>query len=329
MLRKSGYKKKRSSKKAVSKIEPAVISLNYEIQTNTTGVDNYIDLSRDLSDLNRRLYRQGMQYAVAGITVTDDLGTTRGLEVNVSTCGNTWIVQNAWKKGQALWMEMQKEVLESNPSVAGKWRDFKVLMNEEMAFANTRRALDGTMSAWQPGQEWTRSLFVVPQHDVDPGTGLVKAAEEWYACLVGPDDVANKIFSLVKAYEESRSTVQQITPNVPAGLPNSFYLKLQDDGSQDPELATIVIDENDQPPYAMGPGAYPGGEAFGAKGALTRVGRGIMNDFTPTLHMPGFTAECGFILINAKSTTGDDNARIQIHLVPGEYKGVMAVPMGQ
>ena len=246
------YKKPRSKKTMVSKIEPAVLTLNYEIITSPAGVGNYISLSRDLSNLNRRLYRQGMQYAVGGLTITDDLvvapATGRGLEINVSTAGNTWITQNAWKKGQALWMQMQKEVLESNPSVKGKWADFKVLMTEEMAFANTRRALDGSMSTWQPGQEWTRSLYVVPQHDVDPATGLVKAAEEWYACLIGPDDVGNKVFSLVKAYEESRSTVQPIAPNVPAALPNSFYLKLQDDGSQDPELAGVIIDENDQPP---------------------------------------------------------------------------------
>lgn len=323
------YKKPRSKKTMVSKIEPAVLTLNYELLVDPVGVDNYLSISRDLSNLNRRLYRQGMQYAIGGLTITDDLGAARGLEINVSTAGNTWITQNAWKKGQALWMQMQKEVLDSNPSVKGKWADFKILMTEEMASANTRKALDGSMSPWQPGQEWERSLYVVPQHDVDPATGLVKAAEEWFACLVGPDDVANKIFSLTKAYEESRSTVQTVTPNVPATLPNSFYLKLQDDGSQDPELAGVVIDENDAPPYAMGPGAYPGGEAFGVKGAMTRVGRGVMNNFTPLLNMPGFTAECGFIYINAKSTEGSANCRVQVHLVPGEYKGVLAVPMGQ
>jgi len=322
------YKKPRSKRTKVSKIEPAVLTLNYEIQTSTVGVDNYIDLSRDLSNLNRRLYRQGMQYAVGGLTVTDDLGTARGLEINISTAGNTWITQNAWKKGRALWMQMQQEVLESNPSVKGKWADFKVLMTEEMAFANTRRALDGAMATWQPGQEWTRSLYVVPQHDVD-AAGVVLPAEEWYACLIGPDDVANKVFSLTKAYEESRSTVQPTAPNVPATLPNSFYLKLQDEGSQDPELAGVIIEENDQPPYAMGPGTYPGGEAFGVKGSMTRVGRGVMNNFTPLLNMPGFTAECGFIYIAAKSTEGSDNCRVQVHLVPGEYKGVLAVPMGQ
>jgi hypothetical protein len=326
MAKKPAKKNKRSKKRAVRKIEPAVTTLNYDIDYSQVGVDNYISISRDLSNLNRRLYRQGMQYAIAGITVSDDVGSTRDIEINVSTAGNTWIVHNAWKKGQALWMEMQKNVLDSNPSVAGKWRDYKVLMTEEMAFSNTARALTGSMSAWPAGQEWTRSLYVVPQHEVD-AAGQPLPAEEWYACLIGPDDPAQKIFSLVKAYEESRATVQQVAPNVPGTLPNSFYLKLQDDGSQDPELATVIIDENDQPPYAT---AYPGGEAFGVKGAMTRVGRGTLNSNAPTLQMPGFTAECGFIYLNAKSATDvTGNVRVQVHLVPGEYKGVLAVPMGQ
>lgn len=326
MPKKTGYKNKRSKKRAVRKIEPAVTTLNYDINYSTVGVDNYIDLASDLSNINRRLYRQGMQYAVAGLTVTDEVGATRDLEINVSTAGNTWIVHNAWKKGQALWMEMQKEVLDSNPSVAGKWRDFKVRMTEQMAFVNTRRALNGSMGPWPAGQEWSQSKFVVPQHDVDPATGLVKPAEEWYASLIGPDDPASYVFSLVKAYEESRATVQSVAPNVPGTVPNSFYLKLQDDGSQDPELAAVIIDENDQPPYAD---AYPGGGSFTVGESLTRVGRAVLNANAPTLQMPGFTSECGFVHISGKSTQGTGNCRVQVHLVPGEYKGVLAVPMGQ
>ena len=330
MPKKTGYSNKRSKKMAVTKIEPAVTTLNYEIQVNTTGAPNFIDLASDLSNLNRRLYRQGMQYAVGGITFTEDLeNIDRALDISVFTAGNTWVTQNAWKKGQALWMEMQKEVLDSNPSVAGKWRDFKVLLAEDQAFVNTRRALDGLAAPWPAGQEWVRSVYVIPQHDVDPATGQVLAAQEWTACLVGPDDVASKRFSLVKAYEESRATVNEQVPNVPAALPTSFYLRLQDDGSQDPELAVVIENENDEPPYAMGPGEYPGSESFGPTGALTRVGRGVMNNFTPTMTIPGFTAECGLIKIAATSSVGTANVRMQVHLIPGEYKGVMAVPMGQ
>lgn len=313
----------------MKKMEPAVLSLNYEMPTSTVGVGRYIDIASDLSRLNRKLFRQGYQYAVAGITITDDVGVVTGLEVSVNTAGNSWITQNAWTKGYSLWNEMNKEVLEDNPSVQGKWADYKVRLTENQASANTIQALDGASAAWPVGAEWQYSTYVVPQHDVDPATGTVLAAEEWTAALVGPDDVANKRFSLVKAYEDSRATVQDIAPNVPVALPTSFYLQLMDDGSQDPELAAIIQDANDQPPYPNGAGQYPGGEGFGFAGAMTRVARGVKNDFTPTMTLPGFTAECGLLYITAKRSAGTDNTRIQVHLVPGNYRGVLAERMGQ
>ncbi len=313
--------------------QPAVTSLNYLLPTSEAGTSRYIDLAADLSKLNRKLFRQGYQYAVAGITITDDVDVSAALEITVNTAGNTWVTQNAWTKGYSLWNQMNQEVIDDNPSVQGKWADFKVYLTEAQSFGITLRALDGSMAAWPTGAEWAISTFVVPQHDVD-AAGNVLPAEEWIAALVGPDDLPNKRFSLVKAYEESRATVQDQAPNVPVALPDSFYLKLTDDGSQDPELAAVLVDANDQPPYPMGPGEYPGSSNFLGTSAspTTRVARGVKNDFTPTLQLPGFTAECGLMLITGTRAAGSgasSDARIQVHLVPGNYRGVMAVPMGQ
>ncbi len=317
------YPKKRS--KRTKKMEPAVTSLFYEMPV---GTSRYIDLAADLSKLNRKLFAQGYQYVVAGVTVTDDVGVTSALDVQIRTAGNNWITQNAWSKGCALWHEMQQEVLRDNPSVKGKWHDYKVFLTENQASSITLGAVDGASSAWPSGAEWNISTYVLPQHDVD-AAGNVLPAEEWVACLVGPDDAPNKRFSLVKAYEESRATVQDVAPNVPLALPNSFYLKLMDDGSQDPELAEVIRDENERPPYPNAAGEYPGGSAFGFAGALTTVARGVKNDFTPTMTLPGFTAECGLMYVTATRSAGAENCRLQIHLVPGNYRGVMAIPMGQ
>lgn len=318
----------KKSQRRMKKMEPAVTSLFYDIPS---GTSRFIDIASDLSRLNRKLYRQGYQYVVAGVTVTDDVGITSALDVSISTAGNTWVTQNAWTKGHALWTEMNREVLDDNPSVQGKWADYKVSLTENMAFANTISALNGAAGALASGYEWQKSIYVVPQHDVDPITGAVLPAREFTACLVGPDDLPNGVFSLVKAYEESRATVQDITPNVPAALPDSFYLKLTDDGSQDPELADVIIDANDQPPYSPIDGAYPGGAYYTTSEATTRVCRGVKNDFTPTMQLPGFTAECGLLRVDGTRPPGADNVnyRLQLHLVPGNYRGVMAIPMGQ
>ncbi len=316
-------------------LQPSVMSLWYEMPTSDGfGVSRFIDIASDLSRLNRKLFRQGYQYAIAGVTVIDDVDVTSSLDVSISTAGNTWVTQNAWTKGRALWNEMNKEALEDNPSIQGTWADFKVALTENQAAANTISALNGAAGPFLPGYEWAKSVYVLPQHDVDVvgATGTVKPAEEFTACLVGPDDMAGFVFSLTNAYEESRATVQDFnSPNVPVALPDSFYLKLTDDGSQDPELAQVIVEANDQPPYAMSPGAYPGGAGYSTSEATTRVARGVKNDFTPTMTLPGFTVECGLLRIDALRPAGaaSDNVRIQIHLMPGPYKGVMAVTMGQ
>ena len=78
----SSYKRTRRNK---NKMEPAVLSLNYEMPANTVGAGRYIDIAADLSRFNRKLFRQGYQYIVAGVTITDDVGVTSALDVSIST----------------------------------------------------------------------------------------------------------------------------------------------------------------------------------------------------------------------------------------------------
>ncbi len=207
------------------KMQPSILSLNYEMPTSQVGVGRYIDIASDLSKVNRKLFDQGRQYFIGGVTITDDVGVTNALEVSINTAGNNWIVQNAWTKGKAMWDEMNQEVLLDNPSIQGKWHDYKIRLSENQATANTLSVINGASAPWPVGAEWQYSTYVLPEHDVDPATGAILPAEEWTAALVGPDDVPNKRFSLVKAYEESRATVQDTAPNVPAALvakrPNS------------------------------------------------------------------------------------------------------------
>ena len=52
------------------KIEPAVTTLSFAIGTGTSGNESsYIDLSQCASLVNRRFYRQGINWAVAGIKI--------------------------------------------------------------------------------------------------------------------------------------------------------------------------------------------------------------------------------------------------------------------
>ena len=246
-------------------MQPAITDIFMKTNVGSVGSvshRNYVDTARELSKINRRLYSQSRLYGYQGLTFIwrqDPTNPVATIECSVRTAGNTWIVQNAHTKGEALWHQMQELVLEDNPSVAGKWHDFKVKLNDAQIVDREMKALDGQGTEYLAG-EWNLSTYVMPQHDtiLDPVTGesTPLPAVEYSAILIGNETATTR--SLVKAYEESRATVSPDQPNVPAAMTGSFFNLLTDSGSQEPELATVIEQENDNPPYDLD--NYPGGD---------------------------------------------------------------------
>ena len=278
------------------KIQPAITDLSFLIPAgggSTVDSRSYIDTARELSKCNRRMYSQSRMYGYQGLTfiwkAAADVGTQvlSSIECSVRTAGNTWVVQNAHVKGEALWNQMQDLVLEDNPSVAGKWHDFKVLLSLQHLDTRELDVLDGAGVPYAAG-EWNLSTFVMPQHDVDPATGEPLPADEFSACLIGDDTGSSNKRSLVVAYEQSRATVFPDAPNVPATLEDSFFNLLTDSGSQEPELATVIRNENDNPPYDLD--AYPGGATNG--GVPVTVGYGAISASEVDGRIGGFLAPC-------------------------------------
>lgn len=316
----------------MKKLQPAVLQLQYEVAPNATA---FVDLASDLSRLNRRLYEQSRNYVVGSVHIAQDLGSANtGCELTIHAAGNTWVTQNAHVKGHALWNKMNDEVLDDQPSIQGKWADFKVYLTEDMDSSNIIKCRDGAGGVWPATDiEWAYSKYVIPQHDVDPGTGLSLPAQEAVVALCGEDDTSGAIWrmSLINAYELSRSTVQDPMPNVPAGASTSFYSALMDLGGQESELSDVIEDANDVPPYSNTEGNYPGGAAFTTHNALTVVGKEITSQYQPTATLPGFIAPCGLLRLSSTVTSDSaaENFKVFINLVPGHYKGVMASKMGQ
>jgi hypothetical protein len=320
-------------------MQPAQLDLAFTIPAGGgTGADSrsYIDTAESLSRVNRRLYSQSRMYAYQGLTFIWRQNTTGAkpmtvLELSVRTAGNTWVVQNAHTKAEALWHQMQELVLDDNPSLKGKWHDFKIKLSAQQVVARELNVKDGAGVDVKAG-EWKLSTYVMPQHEVDPATGLPLAADEFTACLIGTS--TGTIQSLVEAYENSRSTVQSPMPNVPAGVSTSFFNLLTDTGSQEPELADVIIDENDEPPYDLD--EYPGG-ATNANVPWT-VGYSAISPQEVDGRIGGFVAPCGLLEIEIKGYADDGSAiptadmpaiDVLLHVAPGMYKGCAAIPMGQ
>ena len=322
----------------MAKMQPAVTDLSFKTTPGEAGISHlwYVDTARALSRVNRRGYSQSRMYAYQGLTFIwkQNAAALATLEVKVATAGNTWVVHNAHVKGHALWNQMNELVLEDNPSIQGKWADYKIQLSDSVSDVRTLDVLDGAGTAYKAG-EWDSAKYVMPQHDVDttvPGIGTPLPAVELTAVMIGGDTATKR--SLVQAYQESRATVQPVDPNVPAGLSTSFFNLLTDSGSQEPELADVIEEANDNPPYDTD--EYPGSSTNADVACI--VGYGAISPQEVDGRIGGFVAPCGLVEIQIKGFDAvgnaiDDDAMPEIelllHVAPGMYKGVASVPMGQ
>lgn len=303
----------------------------------------YLDLFSDLSMVNRKLFAQGHVLGIDNIEFTflnDVAHPFDTITLEVLTALDTWPVHNGWVKGNALWNEMNQLVLEDNPSIQGKWADFKVFLDTahraEYFLNGNARPRDSSGVEYFPG-EWNYSDYVLPQHIVDPATGKPLLADQTQAHLIGPDvsvpgdPTQWASVGLVNAYQESRATVFANAPNVPPGMSQSFFNLLTDSGSQEPELADIIEGENNDPPYDID--EYPGGATNGANLPVVEIAAATIG--SPIGMTQSFMAPCGLIkLVWTTSLDGvltevPPTINFKVSMMAGKYKGIAAIPMGQ
>lgn len=332
-------RRKSTKSKALTKAQRDL----YFATTGATSPSNgiyYVDIARELSKVNRKLFRQSHCYGIENIEVTwqNRETTAETIIIEAQVAPDTWVVNNAHVKGQALHREMNALVLDDNPSIEGKWADFKVYLEqghlEALNAVPSRQlaVLDGGPAAYANGT-WFYSRYVMPQHDVNPATGEPLPAEVKQPFLLGDDATVGAVegISLVKAYSLSRATVQDNDPNVPAGMSTSFFNLLTDSGSQEPELADLIEILNDDPPYDLDD--YPGGPVNGSLPAVATST--AINQYSPVGYMNSFVAPCGLIRFRATAfdVTGipvpAPEISIRIRMMAGNYKGIAAIPMGQ
>lgn len=287
----------------MAKIQPAQLELFFQIPDDT--IVN-IDLAHALSIVNRRLYRQGMMYYIESITYFGG-GGGNGI---FRAIPDSWVVQNAWKKGFKTWQTMQNEYADGmGAGIKGKWADFKVNISDEGL--NFITPLDGNGDAYLLG-EWEYSNFVYD----DAGTARSPTIH-----MLGSttDDSA---IGLVQSYGDARARVRE-TPSADSAVGTGFYAQFHGVGDIDDELGTDLLDDNDLPPYDLND--YPGGSANGDYPIA--VSAASTTSTVPHAVVSGFKAPCGLIQVHSDHASGTSS--VIVKLAAGPYKGVMAEPMGQ
>ena len=152
------------------KIQPAAMTMTFATP-DTVGGRYYIDLSQAASLANRRFYRQGINWAVAGIKVI----SARAGTLSVGKLPNSWIMSNSWEKSFRAWQRMNNEALAENESVRPKFLDFKIYADAQhhaVGFGANLMPVSYTGSAAVPG-EWESSKPVSYTHLTLPTILLV------------------------------------------------------------------------------------------------------------------------------------------------------------
>ena len=300
----------------------------------------YIDLARDLSLVNRRLYRAGKVYGIAGITVHDNvIAGTGDTFVKACTAPNTWVVAEAWKRGKRCWDEMNRLVHDCDPSNAGKqwrkstWHDYKVRLIDD-ARSDTDAPGGGTQTipvdcgdnAADDG-EWVYSEYITPD-------GMAGTQDTFVAHLLGPHDgpAGNRdSIGLVLSYGESRPTIGNIggdSPQMDSDGDDDPLINLFDAGTQVDEIAQNLDSYGDMPPYGLGTADSNIGEFY--PGSTNNMPKPVVQGETHVTtensigYIGPFQAVCGLLEIETKSSPGN-TIELVIELMQGNYKGVAAV----
>ncbi len=335
-------KKKYSSKgRKMAKVEPAELTLNFVL---TDQINEFIDLSQCASLVNRRFYRQGINWAVKGFTLHNLTGSQGSLQI--SKLPSTWVLSNSWEKSFRTWVRMNEQALEESPSVKPRFLDFKIyadVKHHELGFgANLVPFVinpDSGLNELYTLGEWEPSKIVVPKTTSTPGGNV-----QYEIIATGPNypgvgaSGINAV-SAIEGYAASRSLPEILDPNTPGdasdtgtNTPANWMGALFNEGTtQDSVVLGDMITENNIAPYpfendgvhvdTMYPGGANQGSAMVLHDQLNVTGTTVSN----SVRARGGQIPAGLIRIRKDATLS--GAFLQVHLVPGSHRGYLCEPM--
>jgi len=335
-----GMAKRKYSKRS-NKIEPAVQTLTFATPSVTAGnVGNFtIDLSQVASLVNRRFYRQGINWAVAGIKIL----TLANGNIAVSKLPNTWVLSNSWEKGMRSWSRMNREALAESPSVRPKFLDFKIYADDvhhTAGFGANLMPLSATGMAAVAG-EWEPSKFNIPDSTSPAGAVYAREAIAVGSNYPGAGASGLNAISLIEGYAASRGLPNVLDPNTPddaadadGSVPQNWMSALFNDGtSQTEEVLDDMIGDNNLAPYPFENDGvhvdtmYPGGA-----NQLTGLQIHDQSAITPSTigghtFLKGGNFPCGLVRLQWAPTETSSNIVVQLDLVPGPHRGYLCESM--
>lgn len=345
--------KRKYTPKKQSKIEPSVLTMNFVLTGLGEGKQiSTVDLSQCACLLNRRFYRQGINWAVAGFKVVN---TTQqiGASISVTKLPNTWVMANAWEKSMRTWSKMNNEALAETESVRPRFLDFKVYANKDhhdVGFAaNLLPVSSATVAnpiAVATAGEWEASKASIPL--VSPA-GLFSPGEtverEFIAVGTSYPGISPitgfDALSLIEGYAASRGLPNVLDPNAPSdapdiggGTPENWMGAIFNEGTnQISDVLEDMISENNIAPYPFENDGvhfdtqYPGGANQLPSLELHDFELITASTIGGTTRLKGGNFPCGLFQIQTAGFEPASQITLQVNLIPGNHRGYLCESM--
>ncbi|MDA7518113.1 hypothetical protein N8511_04145 [Akkermansiaceae bacterium] len=315
------------ARRTSNKIQPAVLTIPLIAQALPGQLTKkFIDLSQITSLMNRRFYRQGLNWAVAGFKVTAAHNTeTPSGTVFVNKLPNTWISSNAWEKAFRSWNKQQMDAIEDAgaESAVARFRDFKI--HADVAHVTAGFSNNWLPSGYLPG-EWEPSQVVIPNILPD-ASGTNIDPQEVLLHMVGINNNGGISRGIIEGYADSRAFPQSPDPVSPDINSNNNWLRqMFDVGNDNQDITDNATNRNDNLPYPQTD--YPGGE--------TQAPNLEVHDFQllsgtsigGTTRLKGGNFPAGLIEVSYFNDTIEEaTISLLIDLVPGHHRGYLCEPM--
>jgi hypothetical protein len=279
--------------------------------------------------MNRRFYRQGLNWAVAGFKLfTSDGGN--GF-FRISKLPNTWVTSNAWEKAFRAWNKQQMDAIKDAgaESAVARFRDFKVFADVAHVTAGfSANLLPGSAAHnFTPG-EWQESIIVLPNVTADASGSEVDPAE-YTLHMVGVNNNAGLSRGVIEGYADSRAYPQSPDPVSPIiGSGNNWLRDMFDVGNDTSEITENATDRNDDLPYPQVD--YPGGATQVPELEHHDIAFHTTTTIGGVTRLKGGNFPCGLIRVDFgadASNVGSYGVGIQVDLVPGNHRGYLCEPM--
>lgn len=275
------------------------VQRSMDLRSTATEVDYYvIDVARNLSVQNHRLYRQGKTYQVKVDLEPGHLTT----QYNVFALVDTWYVQKAWQLARARYLENSaaERAVMSKQQIA-RWEDFRVDagLSAGGGFLLPAPYSNGMASAADTAGEFNLTQITMADGTTTKTFHWAPSTISAFGILdeydkSGGTDVAPSTISADKPYAGTEGDVQETTMDDLAGRGNN-------------------------PPY----------NASNLNSRIwVRVGRLDAAASHGKLSTGYFNAPCGLVVVQPAVPNTDIVNQLSMTVKQGSYKGTAAMNMG-